>query len=165
MGTIKHRITRSLMGIALLCGIAAVVAPATHAAPAPSLTITALHGSNFVYGYGFSNNQRVILRAYGLANGQKVPLASTQVTSIAPNPYTIDFQWDFAQAQDPCNGNGGYLLLEVDAYIPFTNGIMSTTLIGSTRSVASRMQPSLIPYYMPKVASAIGYVQCGDIIY
>ena len=165
MGTIKHRITRSLMGIALLCGIAAVVAPATKAAPAPNLTITALHGSTFVYGYDFANNQRVILRAYGLANGQKVLLASTQVTSIAPVPYTLDFQWDFTQAQDPCYGSGGYLVLEVDAFSPLTNLLTSTTLVASTPMVASRIQPSLFPYYMPEIASAIGYVQCGDILY
>lgn len=153
MGVIKHRLTHLFMAIALLGSIAATAAPATHAAMSsylvspylvsPYLTITALHGSTFVYGYNFSNGQSVILRAYGITSaGQKVLLAATAVTSIAPVPYSLDFQWDFAQAQDPCNGSGGYLNLEVDAY-----------------------NNSMLVIYRYFITRATATVQCGNIIY
>ena len=153
MGSIKHRLTHVLMAIALLGSVAAVAAPTTHAAmasylmspypPTPYLTITALHQSTFVYGYNFSNGQSVILRAYGVTSaGQKVLLASTIATSVAPVPYSLDFQWDFAQAQDPCSGSGGYLNLEVDAY-----------------------NNSALLLYRYLITRTTATVQCGNIIY
>ena len=156
MKSFKQRLTSSMMALALLGSMAALAAPATHAAPAPYLTITALHGSTYVYGWDFVNNQQVTLRAYGLANGQKVLLGTTQVVSVAPVPYTLDFQWDFAQAQDPCTGSGGYLRLEVDAYNTITRRLASARTASSI---------SLPPTVFSAIATATADVQCGTIIY
>ena len=151
------RITRgrrflAALGIAILAvsgiGGAAHAAPATPAATAtylyvtPYLRITAMHQSVFVYGYDFANGQTVGLQAYGITStGLKVPLAYRQVTAVAPVPYTLDFQWDFAQAQDPCYG-GGYPSIEVDAY-------------GQSRFAG-------IWYFITRATAS---VQCGDILY
>jgi hypothetical protein len=156
MRTIRHRITRSLLAIALLGSVAAVAAPATHAAPAPSLTITAQHGVVLVNGANFSNYQSVTLRVYGLDHGQRVPFANTQITSFPTTDHSL--VWYFHQVQDPCSKPGGYLALEVDAYG------WATPVVTSGGVAASITQPALTTSGGPEITSIIGSVYCGLVI-
>jgi hypothetical protein len=89
------------------------------------LSVGADYSNISISGFHFSTSGRLVqLDVYGIQGTSKTPLVSTTVTPAttgSPSPPCLiacaagSFWIEVAQANDPCNGGGGFAQIEVDA--------------------------------------------------